>query len=268
MKSDPLGLWQPTVSTTVTAPGPVSFSLGEEPAPEPAQPVFRIHLPADGASADMAFATQEAYLLNLNAALENVPARLDGFVARTLERQQKSVSGSISFDTSEFDQPETGPEGELLTLLGDVEAEEKAQGSELSFGLQETTSAALEQAKAGFKALIEQIDHEVLHFAWVETNVAGQLLARTTIGWAGDAETILTEGAMNPQIGQHSRSLRIVTQTRSIRLRLLVTIATGAAKVSALLATPTGAVLAVPAVYQYVMQIVKQVKQLQSIQSA
>jgi hypothetical protein len=61
----------------------------------------------------------------------------------------------------------------------------------------------------------------------------------------------------------HQRSLHIVTQTRGLHLRLFATIAVGATKVSSLLATPGGAVLALPAVYQYVMQIVAQVKQLQ-----
>ena len=42
MEADPLGLWQPAVSTVATAPGAVSFSVGgDEPSPEPADPVFR-----------------------------------------------------------------------------------------------------------------------------------------------------------------------------------------------------------------------------------
>ena len=272
---DPLGLWQPSVSTLAAAPGAVSFSVGEDPsirlrqsgqalAPEPVEPVFRVNLPADNASASDALSAREDYILSLNAALENVPARLDGLVARTQERQAKSVTGGVSFDTSEFEQPETGPEGDLLAMLGDVEAEEKT----VSFGVPEAASAALEQARVGFDSLIAQINREVLHFAWVETNVSGALLARTTIGWTGDAETAFAEAVTDSQVTLHARSLRIVTQTRAMRLRLFITIATGAAKVSALLATPTGALLALPAVYQYVMQIVAQVKQLQSIQSS
>lgn len=268
MGEDPLELWQPTVSTPATAPGAVSFSLGEDPAPQqPAEPVFRVNLPADAASAADAFAEREQQLLRLNAALASVPAQLDGLVARTQERQQKSVSGGVSFDTSAFDQPENGPEADLLSLLGDLEAEEKTNSGEVSFGLQETASAALTQARVGFEALLEQMNHELLHFAWVETNVAGQLLARTTVGWTGDAETAFTQSVTESHVRLHSRNLRLVTQTRAIRMRLFITIASGAAKVSALLTTPTGAVLALPVVYQYVMQIMAQVKQLQSIQT-
>ena len=83
MENDPLGLWQPTVSTAATAPGAISFSVGgEEPDPQPINPVFRVNLPADNASASQALAAREDYMLSLNAALENIPSRLDGLVAR------------------------------------------------------------------------------------------------------------------------------------------------------------------------------------------
>ena len=42
----------------------------------------------------------------------------------------------------------------------------------------------------------------------------------------------------------------------------------GATKISILVVTPAGAALALPAVYQYVMQIVAQVKQIQAVQSS
>ena len=268
-EEDPLGLWEPTVSPAVPAPWAVSFGIGgDEASPAPVEPVFRVKLPADDASASQALAAREQYILSLNAALANVPTRLDGLVARTQERQQKAALGGVSFDTLSLEESEAGPEADLLALLDDATVEEKTAGGEVSFGLQETASAALEQAKAGFNALIEQINRDVLHFAWVETEIAGVLLARTTVGWTGDAQTAFAQVVNDPQVTLHARSLRLVTQTRGMHLRLLITIASGAAKVSALLATPAGTLLALPAVYQYVMQIVTQVKQLQSIQSS
>lgn len=266
-EEDPLGLW---TSTPMSQDGAVSFAVGDDEAPPPSdQPVFRINFPADDAAASQALAAREQYILNLNNALENVPARLDGLVARTQERQQKSASGEVSFAVGD-EEAESGPEGDLLTMLGSVEAQEKGLGGEgdVSFGIEDTASLALEQAKAGFNSLVEQISREVLNFAQVETKVANVLLASTTIGWTGDAGSAFAEGVTSPQITLHGRNLRIVTQTRGTRLRLFITIASGATKVAALLSTPTGAVLAIPAVYQYVMQIVQQVKQLQSIQSS
>jgi hypothetical protein len=260
--NDPLGLWTPAVALASPGSQPVSFSTGGD---EPAEPVFRVNLPANDASAAKTLAGSEKYIAMLNAALENVPSRLDGLVARTQERQQKAASGTVSFDVLE--QQESGPEGDLLALLGDAEIEGKRATGDVSFGFVEDTSAAWEQAKAGFEALVEQINREVLHFAWVETNVAEILIARTTVGWSGDAQTVFISEVDDAQVGLHGRTLKVVTQTRSLRLRLFITIASGATKVSTLLTTPAGAVLALPAVYQYVMQIVAQVKQLQQLQS-
>lgn len=261
---DPLGLWAPAASTAESALGAVSFSVGgDDASSEAIEPVYRVHLPADDDSAAQALAAREGYIRDLNAALENVPARLDGLVARTQERQKKAAASGVSFDVLSLEQPESGPEGDLLTLLDEAEASGKTGSGEVSFGLQETTSAAWQQAKVGFDALIQQINREVLHFAWVETNIADALIARTTVGWTGDSQTAFVNGVDDAQVALHQRTLSIVSQTRSMRLRLFITIASGATKVSALIATPAGAVFALPAVYQYVMQIVAQVKQLE-----
>ena len=280
---DPLGLWAPAVSTAESAPGTVSFSTspssfgagGDQAPPEAAEPLFRANLPADDASAARALTDSEGYILRLNAALEDVPARLDGLVVRTQQRQQQAKASGVSFNTLSFEQYESGPEADLLALLGEAplsspyfprssaESGGTEGGREVSFGLTETTSAAWQQAKAGLNALIEQVNREALHFAWVETNIADVLIARTTVGWTGDAQTAFTLGVDDRQVILHHRTVRIATQTRNMRLRLFVTIATGAAKVSTLMATPAGAALALPAVYQYVMQIVVQLKQLE-----
>ena len=258
---DPLGLW-------ATAPGTVSFSTdGAIPAAPPAgigEPVFRVKLQTGPGLADEAFGRNETYIAGLNAALENIPDRLDRLVART----QKAAGTGLSFDTLSFAAQESGPEAELLALMGDIEREAKRSPGGVSFGLQETGSAAWQQARAGFETLINQINREVLHFAWVETNIDGDLIARSSIGWTGNAETAFLEEINKQDVLLHGRTLRVVTQTRSLRLRLFITIASGAAKISALIATPAGAVLALPAAYHYVMQIMAQVKQLQSIQSS
>lgn len=270
MHNDPLGLWTPAVSTPGEAGGVVSFSVsGETPtgpgqiAPSNEIPIFRVTLPADDDSAADAFAANEALLGRLNAALDSVPARLDGLVTRA---QQHRQGAALSFDASAA-MEEGGPEATLLALLGDAERESRVAAGEVSFGAgEEATSLAWEQAKAGFERLMEQVSREALHFAWVETNLEGSALARTAVGWTGDSRTVFVDGVEGPQAVLHERSLRIAIQTRGLRMRLFITIASGAAKVSALIASPAGAVLALPAVYQYVMQIVEQVKELQTIQ--
>ncbi len=262
--SDPLGLWD-------TAPQAVSFGMGDEDTSVTAAPVYRVNLPESMAASSSALAENLASFERMNAALDDVPSQLDGLVQRMQEKQRQAAPG-VSFAVADL-APETGPESELLSLLsmsdsaalGGVGPEVGPEG--VSFGLIEQASGALGQAKEKLETLLEQVNHDILHFAWVETKIAGQIIARTEVGWSGDSTTVWTEATSAEQILLHQRTLKVVSQTRHLKLRLLLTITGGAARVAPLMATPGGAVLALPAVYQYVTKILEQVKQLQSIQS-
>jgi hypothetical protein len=240
---DPLGLWDPA------SPG-LSFALEEAgfASPPPDLPVYRLTLPADLEASKTAIDSSAAAFERVEAALEAIPARLDGLVAR--ER-----AAGVSFGASA---PEPGPESDLLSLLAAAEREEAAPGGPASFGVPEAASAALAAARAQFAAFLAQIDRDLLHFAWVETNLAAQQLARTTVNWGGSAQTVWSAAASPEQIEIHLSILRFATQTRSQRLRLLVIVAGGAVKMAGLLAVPGGAALALPAVYRYVVQILTQ----------
>jgi hypothetical protein len=257
--NDPLGLWD-------FAPQPVSFALGDENpnAPEPVVPVYSVNLPADFEASSQALSDRESRFARIDSALDTVPARLDDLVSRLQAARPEAGSGaSFAVPDSEAD---STPEGELLSLLADSDAAARSgAGPEgVSFGLSEVTSAAFGEAKSRFEAFLEQMNHEVLHFAWVETKVAEQFIARTELGWSGDSSTIWADGISAGQKSLHQRALNITTRTRHVKMRLFVTIASGAAKVAVL--TATGApVLALPAVYQYVTKIVSQVKELQSV---
>jgi hypothetical protein len=236
-------------------------SVTSSPVPADETPVFRVNLPADDDSATETFAASEALLGRLHDSLNGVPARLDGLVAR--QRGQ----GSVSFNAP-VPAAESGPEADLLVLLGQADREAGISFSAGEDAVSSESQAIWEQARTGFARLLEQATHEALHFAWVETNVAGSALARTTVGWTGDAQTVFVDGVGSSQVSLHERSLRIATQTRAIHMRMFITIAAGAVKASALIASPAGAMLALPAVYQYVMQVVAQARELQSVQTA
>lgn len=254
--SDPLGLWD-------TTPQAVSFGLGDEAAPAAGQPVYRVNLTESMQASRSAMAENLARVERMNAALDVVPARLDSLV----QRQQAAASG-VSFGVAGMG-PETGPESELLSLLAVTDSTALGgTGPEgVSFGIIEDAGAVLGQAKEKFTALLEQVNHEMLHFARVETKIAGQLIARTEVGWSGDATTIWHNLTSAEQMALHRRTLVIVSRTRHLRLRLLFTVTGGAAKMAASMAAPGGAVLALPAMYRYVTTILEQVKQIQSINS-
>jgi hypothetical protein len=257
--NDPVGLWD-------TTPQAVSFSAGEENAAEITEPVYRVNLSDNLEVSNSALAESLASFERMKTALDQVPFQLDGLVRRVQEKQDKAASG-VSFALADL-QPEPGPEGELLSLLAISDSGVfGGTGPEgVSFGFIAAASEVLGQAKDKFEALLEQVDHELLHFAWVEMKIAGQIIARTEVGWSA-SHTIWNNAISADQMSLHKRTLRVVSRTRSLKLHMLLTVAIGAAKMATLMVTPGAAALAVPAIYEYVNKILEHVKQLKSVQS-
>ena len=244
--TDPSGVWAKRAPM-------VSFEAGAAPVDE--TPVWRVNLSSDTRASAQSFRQAEAQLVAAQQALESVPHRLDEFVQRSAGRGM----GQVSFAVLEAGTPEA----DLTSLLDEYRAIESGQ---VSFGVREEASQAWEQAKSQFEALMQSINQEVLHFAWVETCVDGEPVARTTVGWGGNSQTLYSADISAAQIGQHSQTLHLASASRSLKLRMFTTITIGAAKLTALLASGSGAVLALPLAYQYVSQILAQAKEYQALQ--
>lgn len=227
---------------------PVSYALEEA---GPAAPVWKVSLPADPLEADQALVQAEAQVAAAEAALESVPARLDELTA--------SRGAGLSFEASAY-----GPESEMFGLLEQARQLEQGRGVE-SYALGDAAFAAWEQARLQFEAFTGQLQREVMHFAWVETNVAGRLLARTTVGWSGDSDTVWLVDLGADEIALHRRSLQVAVKTRALRMRMFSTVTGGAAKLSMLLTSPAGALLALPAAWKYVTEILALIKNHQTL---
>ncbi|MEW5830345.1 MAG: hypothetical protein AB1846_15765 [Chloroflexota bacterium] len=251
-----LGPWQ----ASPARPAPVSFDAGAPPAEEPPEnaSVWRVNLPDDPAAVRAALGQAREQVDAAKRNLAEVPARFDEFVKRAGTPAGESVSfAAPSEPVFESGSPEAG----LYALMGEAE---KAESTQVSFGIGEAASEAWENARAEFGKLMEQANREFLHFAWVETSQNGLLLARTTVGWSGDANSVWRPEITPEQAQAHEQSLSLALNTRLMRLRLFTTMAAGAAKLSALLtATPVGAVMALPMAWKYVQQVLAQVRQLQ-----
>ena len=241
------GLW--AVRTPV-----VSFEAGASPVED--APIWRVNLPDNELAARQALRQAERRLAAAQQALESAPGRLDEFIQRS-----GRCDGQVSFAVPEAGTPEAG----LSALLNVYRLKGAGQ---VSFGVQEEAGGALEEAKARFDAFMQSIDRDVLHFAWVETRVEDELLARTTVNWGGDSQTLYSAEITPVQIAQHSQTLHLVSASRSLKLRVVTTVATGAVKLTTLLASGGGAVLALPMAYQYVTQILAQVKEYQALQGS
>ena len=258
--SDPLGQWD-------TNPQTASFSVGEENTPETFEPIYRVNLSDNIEVSNSALAENLASLERMKVALEQVPIQLNGLVRRVQERQPKAATG-VSFSLADL-QPEPDLEGELLTWLAitDSVAFSGTSPEGVSFGLLSEASEVLGRAKENFELLLEHVNREALQFAWVEMRMADQLIARTKMGWSA-SHTIWIKAISGEQMSLHKRTLKTVSITRNLQLRLLLTVTVGAVKMAPLMVTPGGTVLAVPAVYEYVKKILNSVKQLQSMQSS
>jgi hypothetical protein len=258
--SDPLDQWE-------TIPQMASFSLGEENTPETIEPIYRVNLSNNIEASNSALAENLASLEGMKATLEQIPIQLNGLVRRVQEKQPKVVTG-VSFSLADL-QPESDLEGELLTWLAITDSVAlNGTGPEgVSFGLLSEAGEVLVQAKKNFESLLEQVNREALQFAWVEMRMADQLIAQTKIGWNA-LYTMWINSISGEQISLHKRTLTAVSLTRNLKLRLLLTVTVGAVKLAPLMVMPGGAALAVPAVYGYVKKILKNVKKIQSVQSA
>jgi hypothetical protein len=142
---------------------------------------------------------------------------------------------------------------------------------EVSFGVFDDISSKWNQATRQFQDFIERLGQSIGNFAWVETRVGGQLMARTSIGWNGDMDTTWQSQPKPEQVHQHERTLQLALASRITLLRTFATVATNAVKLSVLAATPGTAILALPASLSLINQIIneqaryqQQIKEIQN----
>lgn len=193
-------------------------------------------------------------------ALDSVPDRIENLVGRS----QAQARGEVSFAAG----PLPPAEAELLQLLAASGRTAIQTGQpEVSFGLGQDLGAELRKAIAGFQQFTQRIARLIAHFAWVETQVTGHLLARTVVSWTGDMNTLWEDYLEPQQVDLHRRSLTLAITSRAAMLRTFIATTQGAAKLSVLLATPGGAVLALPAAWKYVNQILAELEEIRDLKT-
>ncbi|PWH17337.1 MAG: hypothetical protein DDG60_02395 [Anaerolineae bacterium] len=256
---DPLGLWTPMPQQEM-----VHFGLQQESSlPAVEAPLFRVNLPENLQAAQQAFERSEANLDQVHTVLQAIPNRLDDLLHQIQARQ--TTQSTVSFAANSLT-VEPGPESALLELLEDISNSQPisfSRGDEPET-IQEPLSQAWRKAKTDFESFLEQLEQTVLHFAWVETALAGQVIARSAVDWSGDTITAWAETASAEQKHLHQRALERATRTRHLNLRLFLTVSSGAAKIATLTATGTP-ILALPAAYQYVITLLKQAREIKNI---
>jgi hypothetical protein len=80
-----------------------------------------------------------------------------------------------------------------------------------------------------------------------------------------DANTFWQWGTSPEQFGLHQRTLKLAIDSRNALMRTFGLTAEAAVKLSVLLATPGGAIVALPAAWKYVNQILTEVGQYRAL---
>lgn len=246
---DEFGVWQPALPAGAGETGLESFGPGPDAIELRTRAnVWRIALPEDRGAAARALDMAEARLAVAESALPQAENRLRAFAA----------AGGPS--------PAIGPgfeEPELALASWSVIAREQAgqPADELAAlpDLQDAQLAAIDRTRAFF----DKIRETVRDFTVVATDLGDTPVALTRISWTGDMHTAWLRGLPADDAQQHFRAVSLALRTRDAWLRLALTVVRGTVLLAALFAaTP---LLALPAVYRFICQIIDQVQALPAL---
>jgi len=243
---DPFGMWD-----VVPAISGVSFAAGETARPE--EPLHR----ANFASVDEGRAQlqlKQNFLSEQDALLQQAEQRL-----AEIGRSGSGVSFAAPIDQPlEFVQPEQNLEAALQRLTAPV-----------SYGLfdrkkQEAQESDLE-ATSQWRQFLEQVREMIANYARVETGIAGNPIGQTAISWTGDFRTIWTPEITVADMALHRHNVDVTLQWRLGTMRFVGVVGAGAANVAIKLGVPGGQLLAVPAVWSFVKDVLKEWRKLQAL---
>jgi hypothetical protein len=234
-----------------SAEAPVSFDLGSVSDPDVA--VFVSDLPADPQQANFEIELAEAGLQANLASLGEAQARLDQLIF--------SQTGGTSFSAPGY--PSGSPESQLFVLL--MASEPEGGWDSTSYEAGEAISSQWEEAAAEFREFVQKLDQMVGHFAWVETQVGGKLVVRSSVSWTGNLETAWNIPPTPEFSSLHKRTLKLALASRAGMLRTFGIVSAGAFKLTALVTSPAGAILALPAAWNFIRQVQHEKARYQSM---
>jgi hypothetical protein len=248
INEDPFGLWD-----VVPAASGISSVPDEAAASE--TPVYRSNFtsPDEGTSL---LATQQRALQDQQATLTQIEQRL-----AEIGRSGGGVSFAAPIDQPpEFVAPEQSLDAALQRLTAPV-----------SYGLfdrkqQQEQEADLE-ATSQWHKFLEEAREMIANYARVETAIAGTPIGQTAVGWTGDFRTIWTPAVTAADMQVHRHNVDLALQWRLGTLRMVGVVGAGAANIAVKLALPGGQLLAIPAVWNFVKDVLQEWRKLQAIKN-
>lgn len=246
VNEDPFGMWD-VMPTTVG----VSFAVGEAAPPE--EPLHR----ANFASIEAGRALLQLKQDDLRAQ-ETLLQQAEQHLVE-ISRSGSGVSFAAPIDLPpEFVQPEQTLAAALQRLTAPVSYDvfDRKQQEEQQVDL---------EATGQWRQFLEQVREMIAHYARVETEVAGVPIGQTAVDWTGDFRTIWTPAVTSDDMNLHRRNVVVTLQWRLGTLRFVGVVGAGAANVALKLGIPGGQLLALPAVWNFVKDVLKEWRKLQAI---
>ncbi|BCX03009.1 MAG: hypothetical protein KatS3mg053_0947 [Candidatus Roseilinea sp.] len=122
----------------------------------------------------------------------------------------------------------------------------------------------LQGAWAEFDAFVRRVRELVSHYAVIETASDGALIARTFVSWTGDFQSLWRDGTTAAQARLHERNVRIALARRALLIRLMSMIGASAARIVLRLATPGAQLLVLPALWQFIRDVIEELRRAEA----
>lgn len=227
---DPLGIW------ATDGPAATPFAAGQA---EDVM-VWRVELPSSGFDARSLLGARTAAVSARVSALADVEARLAAL--------EPTAPHYAMGET-------TGPEAALMATI------QQLAMPAVAFGTDADAAERFRGIYAECQALLEQFRRLVEHYAWVVTTQGGIDVALTVVAWSGDYDTTWLDGVTEPQMQLHRDAVHLALASRDALLRLINVVGTGALTLALKASVPGGQILLLPAVYQYVRDVLEALEQ-------
>ncbi|HTP08153.1 MAG TPA: hypothetical protein VMP08_07880 [Anaerolineae bacterium] len=247
VNEDPFGMWD-----VVPATRGVSFAAGE--AAQPEEPLHRVSFTSLDAGREQ-LQLKQNFLNEQAVLLQQSEQRL-----AEIGQSSSGVSFAAPLDRPpEFVQPEQGLEAALQRLTTPV-----------SYGLFDRKKQTEQQesdleATSQWRQFLEQVREMIANYARVETEIAGNAIGQTAVSWTGDFRTIWIPAVTAADMQLHRHNVDVTLQWRLGTLRFVGVVGAGAASVAVKLGVPGGQLLALPAVWNFVKDVLAEWRKLQAI---
>lgn len=238
--------------------GLVAFAVGELPVPR-----WRVALGGDPDANRRALAGGERSVADTHARLDDVPGRLDRAIDHALAGAAPAprTAGAHPAEPEVAFATRTAEHSADARLIAALIRDGAALGPDLLAWSADLAPAAL--AASAEPGRLAQLLERVADFARgrsrIETHVEGALVAHSVTTLSGDTELWIAPRLSLTGARLHARSVAVAVRTRHAWARILTLVVRGASRLAAL-GLPAGAVSALPVVWRFVRDVLRELR--------